>query len=254
MSSSAEFIGMTCLVTGGGRGLGRAIADRLASEGASVYICGRNAPEDIGSLRFIACDVRDVESAERMLVQIVAETGRLDVLVNNAGGSPMVDASKAPPRLSQSVIALNLLAPLNLSTLAYGVMEGQAGGGCIINIASISGTRPSPGTAAYGAAKAGLINLTQSLAMEWGPHVRVNAVIVGLVGMEGGEEHYGSKRAREQIDASIPMRRMATGADVASCVRYLASREAAYITGARIEVHGGGERPLFLDLARDAGN
>ena len=116
---------------------------------------------------------------DRVVARAMDEYGRLDVLVNNAGGSPPVDAATASPRFSTSIIALNLVAPLVFSQRVNAVMQKQAEGGSIVNIASVSGLRPSPGTAAYGAAKAGLLNLTESLAVEWAPKVRVNAIAAG---------------------------------------------------------------------------
>jgi NAD(P)-dependent dehydrogenase (short-subunit alcohol dehydrogenase family) len=129
-------------------------------------------------------------------------------------------------------------------------MQGQADGGSIINIASVSAARASPGTAAYGAAKAGLLNLTQSLAMEWGPKVRVNAIIAGLVATGNAEAHYGGPAGLARVAASLPARRMGEPADIADACLYLASPRAAYVSGAALAVHGGGERPSFLDLAQ----
>ncbi len=108
--------------------------------------------------------------------------------------------------------------------------------------------RPSPGTAAYGAAKAGLLSLTRSLAQEWGPRVRVNAIIGGLIDTGTADATYGSAAAREQLAATLPLKRMGTGQDIAATVLFLASPAAAYISGAQIAVDGGGERPLFLDI------
>jgi len=110
--------------------------------------------------------------------------------------------------------------------------------------------RPSPDTAIYGAAKAGLLSLTTSLAKEWAPQVRVNAIVVGLIETDSAELTYGSEAAQRRIAASLPLGRMGRGEDVAEAVAFLASPAAAYISGARLEVHGGGERPLFLDIVK----
>ncbi len=245
------------LVTGGSKGIGRAIAERLLADGFLVVICGRNPPADPPShdgaaAEFEACDVRDPDAVQAMIDRIFVRHGQFDLVVNNAGGSPGADAATASPRFSERVLALNLLGPLHVAQAANRIMQRQAEGGSIVNIASVSGERPSPGTAVYGAAKAGLLSLTESLAMEWGPKVRVNAVVVGLVATEAAADHYGGKEGMKRIDAMLPLGRMAQGADIAGVVSFLASDAAAYISGARIAVHGGGERPAFLDLARKA--
>jgi NAD(P)-dependent dehydrogenase (short-subunit alcohol dehydrogenase family) len=126
-------------------------------------------------------------------------------------------------------------------------MQQQDSGGSIVMIGSVSGTRPSPGTAAYGAAKAGLASLATSLAVEWAPKVRVNTVVVGPVDTEQSHLHYGDEHGVAAVGATIPMGRMATPADVADACLYLAS--AAYVTGSTLTVHGGGERPAFLDAS-----
>jgi NAD(P)-dependent dehydrogenase (short-subunit alcohol dehydrogenase family) len=239
------------LVTGGTRGIGAAIAKRLAAEGYAVVITARNAPDhDSAGIDFMACDIRKADSAAALVDSVVARHKRLDLLVNNAGGGPEVPSAEASPRLHESVIALNLTAPLHLSQSAYRAMRETAGSGSIVNIASLSGVRPSPGTAAYGAAKAGLLSLTRSLAMEWAPDVRVNALVLGLVQTEAALDHYGGPEGIARVSASVPMGRMARGEDIAELVLFLASDVAAYLTGAEIAVHGGGERPPFLALAR----
>lgn len=243
------------LVTGGSRGIGRSIAERLLGDGMHVVICGRSAPGDPPRHRdsiaeFEPCDVRSADEVNAMVDRIVQRHGRLDLVVNNAGGSPEADAATASPRFSEKILALNLLGPLHVAQAANRIMQAQDTGGNIINIASVSGTRPSPGTAVYGAAKAGLLSLTQSLAMEWGPDVRVNAVIVGLVATEAAADHYGGAQGMERIGAMLPLGRMATGKDVAGVVAFLGSADAAYISGAQIAVHGGGERPVFQSLAK----
>jgi NAD(P)-dependent dehydrogenase (short-subunit alcohol dehydrogenase family) len=172
------------------------------------------------------------------------------VLVNNAGGSPAAEAATVSPRFFDKVIQLNLSAAFYCAQAANARMQAQPNGGSIVNIASVSALRGSPGTAAYGAAKAGLVNLTQSLAMEWGPKVRVNAVIAGLIATENAEAHYGGTAGLARVAASLPARRMGRPADIADACLYLASPLAAYVSGAALAVHGGGERPSFLDLAR----
>ena len=250
--------GRVALVTGGGKGIGRAIAERLLADGFDVVMCGRNAPAELPSnaaraATFEACDVRSAEEVQAMIDRIEARHGRLDLVVNNAGGSPEANAATASPRFSERVLALNLLGPLHVAQAANRIMQAQAEGGAIVNIASVSGVRPSPGTAVYGAAKAGLLSLTESLAMEWGPKVRVNAVVVGLVATEAAADHYGGEAGMKRIDAMLPLGRMARGADIAGAVSFLASADAAYVSGAKIAVHGGGERPLFLTLAEAKG-
>jgi NAD(P)-dependent dehydrogenase (short-subunit alcohol dehydrogenase family) len=247
--------GKVALVTGGTRGIGRSIAETLLAVGCHVAVCGRSAASTApqsGSRAAMThtCDIRDPQRARALVDAVAREYGRLDIVVNNAGGSPHADAASASPRFSEAIVALNLLAPLHIAQAAFRWMSGQDDGGCIINIGSVAGTRPAPGTAIYGAAKAGLLNLTQSLAQEWGPKVRVNALVVGLVQTESAQVTYGPPRTQAAIGASLPLKRMGNGADVAAAVLYLASSLAAYVSGAQLAVHGGGERPLFLELLR----
>ena len=240
------------LVTGGGRGVGLGITAAFLHEGAQVVICGRTVPEPVevdGKVaHFIQADLRNAEEAFALVDAVVEKYGRIDVAVNNAGGSPPADAAEASPRFSQRIVELNLLAPLWVAQRANHHMQ-RAGEGLIINICSVSGQRPSPGTAAYGAAKAGLLNLTKSLAMEWAPRVRVNAVVAGLVFTEQADLHYGGSEAIAEIEKTVPMGRMASPMDIASACLYLASPLAEYVTGADLSVHGGGEPPPFLAAA-----
>ena len=241
------------LVTGGTRGLGRALVQDLLAAGWDVVACGRKEPEPISHGRaqasFIPCDVRQADQVEALMKEVESRHGRLDLLINNAGGSPVVSAAEASPRFSESIIGLNLLGPLHMARAAHGLMIRQDEGGAIINIASISGLRPSPGTAAYGAAKAGLLSLTQALAMEWGPRIRVNAIIVGLLATESAViDHYGGEDGLMKIADSLPMKRLAEAKDIAAVIGFLTSPQAAYISGAQIAVHGGGEKPNYLSL------
>ena len=170
-SGTPDLSGRVVIVTGGARGVGRGITEGFLAAGAEVTICGRTDPESLPSVdgraaTFVAADVRQPEDVERVVAETVSRSGRLDVLVNNAGGSPPADSATASPRFSRSIIDLNLIAPLIFSQQANAVMQSQDAGGCIVNIASVSGIRASPGSAAYGAAKAGLLNLTATLAVD----------------------------------------------------------------------------------------
>jgi len=254
MNNPLDLTGMAVIVTGGGKGVGRGISECFLAAGADVLICGRSEPEILPAsgdkvAEFTPCDVRDMEQIEACVARAVELFGRLDVLVNNAGGAPSADAATASPRFSESIIRLNLIAPLNFSQAANRVMQTQQSGGCIINIASVSTIRPSPGTAAYGAAKAGLVNLGGSLAIEWAPRVRVNAVIVGLTRTEQAHLHYGDEEGIAAVGATIPLGRMAVPADIGNACLFLASSAASYISGTSFAVHGGGEKPAFLDAA-----
>ena len=249
--ANIDLTGKVALVTGGTRGLGRAVSARLAEAGCTVVACARNAPESLpDGVSFAAADIRDPEAARALVDSIVAEHGRFDILINNAGGSPAVAAEQASPRFVDAILKLNLVAPLYLAQAAHPHMVA-AGGGSVVNIASVSGIRPSPGTAIYGAAKAGLLNLTQSLAQEWGPSgIRVNAIIAGLMQTESAEATYGDAAAQAAVGRSMPLQRMGTGDDLAGAVLWLCSPLAAWVSGARINVDGGGERPYFLDLVK----
>ena len=240
-----SFAGRVVLVTGGARGVGLGIVAGFAEAGATVVTCGRSPAADLG-VPYVRSDVRDASQVDALVAGVVAEYGRLDVVVNNAGGAPPVAAATASPRLHEKVIALNLVAPLHVSQRANAVMQEQESGGVIVMIGSVSGTRPSPGTAAYGAAKAGLANLASSLAVEWAPKVRVNTVVVGPVDTELSHLHYGDEDGVAAVGATIPAGRLATPADVAQACLYLASPAASYVTGSTLTVHGGGERPAFL--------
>jgi NAD(P)-dependent dehydrogenase (short-subunit alcohol dehydrogenase family) len=245
--------GKVALVTGGGRGVGRGIARRFADAGAEVVICGRHEPEEPGKATFIEADVRDWEQVDRLMNSIVERFGRLDVAVNNAGGAPAAPAATASPRFSTSIITLNLVAPLFVAQRANTVMQEQPDGGSIINIGSVSGLRPSPGAAAYGAAKAGLVSLTQTLAMEWAPKVRVNCVTLGMVQTELAHLHYGNEEGVARVAHTVPVGRLATPEDVGNLCLFLASPMASYVSGANLVAHGGGERPPYLDAVEGAG-
>jgi NAD(P)-dependent dehydrogenase (short-subunit alcohol dehydrogenase family) len=237
--------GMVVLVTGGVRGVGLGVSQAFEQAGARVVTCARRTPDTSPGEAFFPCDIRDPDAVDALVESITAHFGRLDVLVNNAGGAPFADTSTASPRFHEKVVGLNLLAPLTVARAANAVMQGQDRGGAIVNISSVSALRPSPGTASYGAAKAGLDNLTATLAVEWAPKVRVNALDVGMVRTENG---YGDPAA---LGATVPLGRLAEPAEVGACAVFLASPLASYVSGARLVVHGGGERPAFLDAMEE---
>lgn len=230
------------LVTGGTRGIGAAIAAAFSGQGATVAVCGRRAPAGCPHA-FFSADVRDPDACAGLVAQVVARLGRLDVLVNNAGGTPVVETATAAAALSEKIVKLNLLAPLWLSQQANATMQAQDAGGVIVNISSVAGMRAAPTVAAYGAAKAGLLNLTRTCALEWAPKVRVCAVSPGLVATPDAEAHYPDP---EGIKATIPAGRFCRPGDVAQAVVWLASPAAAYINGENIVMDGGGDWPAFL--------
>jgi NAD(P)-dependent dehydrogenase (short-subunit alcohol dehydrogenase family) len=252
---SIDFTGKVALVTGGSRGVGRGIAERFLAAGADVVVCGRSEPEALPRVAnneacFVAADVRESEQVDRLVAATLERFGRLDVLVANAGGAPPADAATASPRFHEKIIALNLVAPLHCAQRANAAMQEWPEGGVILFITSVSGMRPSPGTAAYGAAKAGLISLAQSLAVEWAPKVRVAAVAAGMVRTEQSHLYYGDEAGIAAVGATVPLGRIGEPSDVGDACLYLASPLARYVSGTTLLLHGGGEKPAFLAAAK----
>ena len=247
--------GKVVLVTGGVRGVGAGISRTFREAGAVVITCARRPADedsDVADLEFHSADLRDPDAVRAMVDEIVDRHGRLDVVVNNAGGAPFALAADASANFHSKVVALNMLSALTVAQESHRVMTADGNGmagGVIVNISSVSGHRPSPGTASYGAAKAGVDSLTQSLAVEWAPAVRVNSVVVGPVKTELAEMHYGDSDGVAAVGETIPMGRMAEPEDVGRAAAFLASPLAAYITGAELLVHGGGEKPAFLSAS-----
>ncbi|MGM0930517.1 MAG: SDR family oxidoreductase [Actinomycetota bacterium] len=244
-----DFAGRSVLVTGGTRGIGRVIADRYLEHGARVMVCGRKEPEPwTGELRpsFLEADVRDPDQAAAVVDATATEFGSIDIVINNAGGSPEVPAAESSPRLARAVAELNLLAPFYVAQRAQALMTHQPEGGLIINIGSVAGLNPAPGTAIYAAAKAGVTVLTKALAREWAPRVRVNQVTVGLMQNEFAHLVYGEGEPTGEKETSIPMGRMASPQDIAAACLLLSSPQAAYINGTDLLVDGGGELPAWF--------
>lgn len=245
MTGDLDMTGQVVLITGGTRGLGRGLVGAFVAHGATVATCGRHQQGDtsLPSLS-VVCDVRDPDQVAGLVTTVVERFGRLDAVVNNAGGAPYAPAATMSPRFFEKIVALNLAAPFYVAQQANAVMQRQGSGGSIVNIGSAAARRPAPGMAPYNAAKAGLAALTRTLALEWAPKVRVNCVSVGLVGTESVARTYGADVAA--VEATVPMGRLATAADVAGACLWLTSPSAGYVTGAEVAVDGGGEEPSFL--------
>jgi NAD(P)-dependent dehydrogenase (short-subunit alcohol dehydrogenase family) len=251
---ATDYAGRAVIVTGGTRGIGVEIARAFLRAGARVLVCGRADPGDGATLpeadgrtaRFTRADVRDPDQARKLIGEAVERYNRLDVVVSNAGGSPSAAAATASPRFHAKVIELNLVAPFHVAQSANAVMQGQPEGGSIIMIGSVSGVRPSPGTAAYGAAKAGLHHLATSLAVEWAPKVRVNVVVPGPVATDtAAAAHYADVGGTGAVASTVPLGRLASPGDVADACLFLASAQASYVSGAALLLHGGGEWPAW---------
>ncbi|MEU6662854.1 SDR family oxidoreductase [Streptomyces sp. NPDC046821] len=245
MDLSGESLkGKVAVVTGGTRGVGAGIAASFVRAGAEVVICARRPPEEpIPGCEFVPVDLRDGQAVQSFF----AGLDRLDVLVNNAGGTPYRLLGESDAERHARVVELNLTAPMTASLAAREHLRRTRGS--IVMIGSVSGTRPSPGTAAYGAAKAGLENLARSMAVEWAPDIRVNTLVLGMVRTELSALHYGDEDGVAAVARTVPLGRLAEPSDIGEAAVFLASDAASYITGANLLVHGGGERPAFLDAA-----
>jgi NAD(P)-dependent dehydrogenase (short-subunit alcohol dehydrogenase family) len=252
--TTINFKNKTVLITGGSRGIGLEITKTFLKHQANVIILARNKPkrkiQSKGNASyFIECDIRDVDSIDSAIKLITSKYKSIDVLINNAGGSPLAPAISASPKFHQAIIDLNLTAPLNLSQKIARIMMKQKTTSNIINISSVVASRPTPGSAAYGAAKGGLVNLTKTLAIEWAPKIKVNSIIVGYIETENSLLHYGSKKEINKVAKTIAMKKMGKPLDVANACVFFASDLAEWVTGSALEVHGGGESPSYLDAA-----
>jgi NAD(P)-dependent dehydrogenase (short-subunit alcohol dehydrogenase family) len=244
-----EFTGKVVVVTGGSQGVGIGIVRAFLDEGASVVTCARKSFDDHPAARddadrerllHVPADIRDDAQIDAVVAATLERFGRLDVLVNNAGGQPPADPATVSPRFIRAIIELNLTAPMIFAQKAYQVMHEQGSGGSIINISS-QASMPSGsggGLAPYGAAKAGLNHMTRSLGSAWGSEVRVNCVSLGWVRTEAMEELLLSDG--NDPSTRIPVGRMGTPDDIGGICVFLASEKAAYVNGATVWADGGG--------------
>ena len=253
--TNINFKNKTVVITGGSKGIGLEITKTFLKHQANVIILARNKPKrkiqsKSNAGYFIECDIRNTDSIDSAIKDIASKYKSIDVLINNAGGAPMADSLTASPKFHEAIIDLNLTAPLNLSQKIAKKMIKQKTVSNIINISSVTATRPTPGSAAYGAAKGALVNLTKTLAVEWAPKIKVNSIIVGYIETENSILHYGSKSEIKKVAKTIPLKRMGQPQDVANACVFFASDLAEWVTGSALEVHGGGESPAYLDVAK----
>lgn len=255
-----DLTGKAVVVTGGGRGIGRGISRSMAACGASVVVAGRNPEpleETVAELTAMGVaavaaptDITDAGGIGALVRRVHDEFGRLDCWVNNAGSA---NSSDVGPLMTLTEAQWDAVVDLNLkwtffAAQAAAQVMAERGGGSIVNISSRSGSQPCPMTGQYGAAKAGVENLTATMAAEWGHlQIRVNAVAPGLVPVERSTEEGGAmsrpSRVARQV-ATVPLRRLGTPDDIGALCAFLASDEAGWITGETIQVTGGSRIPV----------
>jgi NAD(P)-dependent dehydrogenase (short-subunit alcohol dehydrogenase family) len=245
--------GRVAVVTGGGTGIGLAIARQLAGAGAHVVVVGRRAEKLDEAVALIAADgssaaaraanVRDADAVEALVDAVVAEHGRIDVVVNNAGGQFLAPVLETSVNGWRAVIDLNLNGTFNMVHAAGRHMVG-AGRGAILNIVTAASLKAAPGRAHSAAARSGVMSLTRSVAAEWGPSgVRVNALAPGPVRTDALFAELGGDdvaRREAELAALVPMGRMGSPEEVAGIAHFLVSDAAAFISGEVLAVDGGG--------------
>ncbi len=240
------------LITGGTKGIGLEIVRAFSAAGHRLLTTSRKLTDEQAAelsglgVAHVVSDVRDAESIESLFSQAHEKLGGLDVVVHNAGGSPFSYHDQASPRFIEGVLRLNLLSPMLVAQAAYRSFLRSDSRGVLILIGSVAACRPSPGTAVYGAAKAGVVHLAQSLAVEWGERARVVCVSPGLIETEQAELHYGNRQGVSAVESTIPAGRMGRPEDVAKACLFAASEAAEYWSGTNLLLHGGGEWPAFL--------
>ncbi len=252
--------GRVAIVTGGGQGIGRGIALGLAEAGAHVVVAARTKAdldevvarvEGAGGRALgVVADVLVEEDRRRLVDSAVEHFGRLDVLVNNAGGTGPRPAMTTSERFFDMAMKLNVTAPFLMSQLVAQPMVDSAGGGSIVNISSRSSDMVLSSFAAYGAGKAALNMVTRNLAGEFAPLVRVNAILVGGVATRGLEVVLTDEELRAQFEANTPMGRPGTPQDIACAALYLASPASAWVTGTLLHVDGGWNAYSWIYPAR----
>src|SRR5688572_10229706 len=243
------------IVTGAGRGIGRGIALGFAEARAHVAVAARSQAQiddTAAEVRkrgrralAVTCDVMQRAQLEALVQQTLAEFGRVDLLVNNAGGWPPQDALRTSEKSFEEAYRFNVTSAFVLTKLVVPHMLSTAGGGAVVNISSRAGGLVQGGFAAYGTAKAALSFMTRILGAEFAPKVRVNAIAVGAVDTSALEIVMTNEELRREFERNTPMGRIGRVEDVAACAVYLASPAADWVTGKVFEVDGGSEIPAF---------
>lgn len=249
MSDAFDMTDKVAVVTGGSRGLGKAMVEAFAERGADVVITSRKLPacemlaqavtETTGRRALgVACHVGHWDQCDALYETVYREFGRCDVLVNNAGMSPLYDSlGEVSEALFQKVIDVNLKGPFRLSAL-FGERMVADGGGSIINVSSVAAVQPTPIEAAYGAAKAGINNLTVSFAKALGPTVRVNTIMPGPF-MTDISKAWDLDAFAERARTEIPLQRGGEPEEVVGAALYFASAASSYTTGSVLKIDGG---------------
>jgi 3-oxoacyl-[acyl-carrier protein] reductase len=245
-----DIAGKVTIVTGGGTGIGAEIAEEFCRRGAKVMITSRTMDhlgpvaegirKDGGTVEAMVCDVRQNDQVEAVVNKTVETWGQVDVLINNAGASFVAHAHDISPNGFAAIVAINLNGTFLFSRAAAKVMMAKKTGGNIINISSDSGVYGSATMSHYGAAKAGVINLTRSLAIEWAPYgIRVNCISPGPIETEGVKEVlWPTKELQERAINSTALKRFGTGLEIAWPCVFFASQASSYITGVNLQVDG----------------
>lgn len=248
---SFQLTGKVAIVTGGGRGIGKAIAKRLAEAGANVVIASRKVDnlsatakecEGLpGKVVPIACHVGKADQLQMLVEETERNLGPIEILVNNSatnlGQGPALDVSDEALLKTTEV---NVMAPFRLIRLLVPRMIDRGRGGSIINIASIAGLRPQPGGLVYSFTKAGLIMMTRVWAIEFGPHrIRVNAICPGLIQTDFSEYFWNNEEHMARLKATQPLGYLGQPNEIAGMALYLASDESSYVTGQCMVIDGG---------------
>jgi NAD(P)-dependent dehydrogenase (short-subunit alcohol dehydrogenase family) len=259
MGDPFSVAGKSVIVTGGGTGIGATIARELAARGARVLIASRNAEHlepvaaairaDGGAVELCVCDVRDAAQVEATIERAHAAFGDLDVLINNHGASFFRPAVEISPNGFATIVAINLTGTFLCSTAAARRWIARGRGGRIINVSSEAGVYGSPGMAHYGAAKAGVQNLTRTLAMEWARHgILVNCIAPGPIDTpEAGARTWPTPEIRRAVERSTALGRLGRTEEIAWPCVFLASEASGYVTGQTISIDGGPVSTLFLE-------